>query len=702
MLTRPSRLTGAIRLWHRVALSGVLLLAAGLRFHRLGGPSLWLDEIAQAVAAARPLPEILAAVQAHHGAAPLDYLITALVVRITPAEWALRLPAALWGVLSVYWMARLGRRLGSPTAGVIAALLLAVHPLHLRYSQEARFYSLFILLTLISTEALWRAWDRPTWRSWGIYALLLALGLYTHYFTALVLGLHGIWCLSRWIIERRRHPAPTRTLWDRPIRFLIAAAGAIIAFAPWLLYAVVRERGSPWMTPPTLDMALVAEVLERFAGGALTWIWLILAIGGLIRLLRRDQAGAILLLSWAVLPLPLIVLIDRWGRYAFFIRQALFILPALLLLVAQGLVAFGEMRPRAGPTWARRLANGLYGLLLLTFIVALGTTLQPRLRSYYTKEQREDWRSVGAMLSANLRPDARVLPFNVQNIIGFYSPRAARQALPARSLADVRRAYATARPLWILDTPYLSQWAEAQAIRTWLADQPKATFDFGMGMRLHYLRAGVDERTLLETAGEFAIPEQPHAWASKARIRRALGDLAAALAAYEHAARLARDPELIRDYRIAAGDTALSLGDLPRAQRLYDQALAIDPRSSEAYLKKGFAYLKAGQPARALALFDTARVELGREDYWLYRWTGEALAALGRPAEALPYYQRALALNPQAHDLRYHIGSLYAQLGDPSAARTWWQSYLDRDPDGPLASAARANLRRLASSGERD
>ena len=94
--------------WNHIILVMVLAVAAGLRLYHLGAESLWLDEIGQALVAQQPLSAILDGVKHHHGAAPFDYLMTAVTVRISHNEWVLRLPSVLWGVLSIYWLYRLG------------------------------------------------------------------------------------------------------------------------------------------------------------------------------------------------------------------------------------------------------------------------------------------------------------------------------------------------------------------------------------------------------------------------------------------------------------------------------------------------------------------------------------------------------------------------------------------------------------------
>jgi uncharacterized membrane protein len=74
---------------------------------------------------------------------------------------------------------------GSRRTAWMAVALLAVSPFHVLYDQEARPYSLWALTILLASVALLRALRLGTARGWILYALTVALGLYTH---ALFLG----------------------------------------------------------------------------------------------------------------------------------------------------------------------------------------------------------------------------------------------------------------------------------------------------------------------------------------------------------------------------------------------------------------------------------------------------------------------------------------------------------------------------------
>jgi uncharacterized membrane protein len=90
--------------------------------------------------------------------------------------------ARLLGFPAIYWLAV--ALFAAPIVGWMAMGLFAVSPVYLRYAQEARPYSLWILLILLASAALLRAMRQPSFKQWSLYALLVALCCYYHLHSA--------------------------------------------------------------------------------------------------------------------------------------------------------------------------------------------------------------------------------------------------------------------------------------------------------------------------------------------------------------------------------------------------------------------------------------------------------------------------------------------------------------------------------------
>ena len=159
---------------------------------------------------------------------PLLYWLTTAALRLLPEhEVTLRLVSALAGVLAVPLLVALGRVVRLPRAGLWAALLLAVSPFAIRYSQEARHYALLLLFGLLATVLLLRALGRDRRRDWLAYGVAAALGLMTHYSAWLLLLAQGA-VVAGWLLGRLRAG-------ERGAAVRLAPAAVVVGLALLLL-----------------------------------------------------------------------------------------------------------------------------------------------------------------------------------------------------------------------------------------------------------------------------------------------------------------------------------------------------------------------------------------------------------------------------------------------------------------------------------
>ena len=132
----------------------VLLIASALRFYRLDGQSFWNDEGNSARIAERSLQLITegAAGDIHP---PLYYYVLHFWRDVFgSSEFALRSLSAVLGVALVWLTFLIARRLFTPNIGLVAALIAAINPFQVYYSQEARMYMLLAVISAAATYAL--------------------------------------------------------------------------------------------------------------------------------------------------------------------------------------------------------------------------------------------------------------------------------------------------------------------------------------------------------------------------------------------------------------------------------------------------------------------------------------------------------------------------------------------------------------------
>ncbi len=189
---------------HGIALllASITLLALALRLINLGFSDLTFDETASFYVASKPLGEMLPyLLRAVHEHPPVYFVLLAGWMQLAgTGEVALRLLSVFCGVLSIPLMYQFGRQAINPCAGLIAALLLAVAPLHVFYSQTARMYALLGMLALLTWWLVLKLETSNRRRYWLALTVCSLIGLGAHYYMGLVIASQAAY----WLLAGRR------------------------------------------------------------------------------------------------------------------------------------------------------------------------------------------------------------------------------------------------------------------------------------------------------------------------------------------------------------------------------------------------------------------------------------------------------------------------------------------------------------------
>lgn len=392
--------------------------ALAFRVYGIGAENLWIDEIKQVERASRPISDIIG-ITGDRDPSTLSVVIHRGMLQLGTSETLLRLPSAVFGSLDVLAVFFLTRLLLGGRVAVAAGLLLAINPLHIWYSQELRWYSLWSLLITVSYLFLARAWTGGSKRSWLGYALTLIMSSYTFVLTYLVMACQGL--SSLWFGWTKR--SPLRTV--RPVA--IAQAAVVLASLP--LFTMVTDRatggtGTSLGTPRGVSMAAlpygyysyaagfsagptvrelhhspgVLEVLTGhpivFAYGAIA----ILAVIGIWRLRRVTPAIQLVLPLVAGLPL-LVFLASFRTDLVFNVRYTLPALTGWTIAVGAGAEYLWSRLEQAGTRmrWAvPALLAGLMGYSLFNYY-------------FNPRYDKEDARGALAAVRESRKPDARVV-----------------------------------------------------------------------------------------------------------------------------------------------------------------------------------------------------------------------------------------------------------------------------------------------------
>ena len=137
----------------------------------------------------------------------------------------LALPCMYWLCLELF---------NSSVTAWLAVSILAVSPFQVVYAQEARPYSLFVMLILLSSAVLLRGMRLKTNSSWAIYAATLVLGFYCHLLFGIVAIGHGIYVV---IIEKFKF---NKTL----VSYSLASIAGLIALSPWIFIVLQNSKNA--------------------------------------------------------------------------------------------------------------------------------------------------------------------------------------------------------------------------------------------------------------------------------------------------------------------------------------------------------------------------------------------------------------------------------------------------------------------------
>ena len=380
----------------KIARALVLLLALAARLIGLGRFSLGNDEIHEVRFAKLPLRECLRKVADDKVHPPLEYLLQHALTKLGVSDDARRLPAVAAGVGTVALVMLLATRWFGGAAGLAAGALLALSPIHVRYSQEVRPYALGLFLVVASLAALDRHRRTGSGASLALWLLAVLASAYTLYFAGIAAGLVS----ALYIAAYRREGL------ERAWRFLPAAAALLVlGYLPWLRYAWAAVRRAPPAPREAISWRWAGEHLEWLGTGdwqprwptAGSWaFWLLVAVGVAFALKRREKP-AIVCTLWLTVGLALQITLLQIRPHFPAVRYYLPTWLAALFIAGFGA---GELFRRGAP----RLIAVV--VLALVFFFDAAT-----LRAYYDYG-RPNWDRVAIDLRSAVAPGQRVVAAN--------------------------------------------------------------------------------------------------------------------------------------------------------------------------------------------------------------------------------------------------------------------------------------------------
>ncbi len=405
-------------------LSALVLLAALLRFWRIDAQSLWFDEGIAWHAATQP--DLAAAIAADPTNPPLYFLLLYAGVRLgSDTEFTMRWLSVMIGLLAVPLTWQLARRLFTPVAGALAALLVACSPPLWWASQEIRMYGLMVVLTLVAALAWHRLIERESRQAWlGLWVAELGL-LYSHSTGPIfALWLNAV-TLPAWLFRRR----PRWQTW---------LAGQIVVgllWSPWLVarFVLLPAANQTVISPPALTPELLGQIwqlvwagawsmvgqsAELTAGSAIAFVIALIILDWRKRATGWLALHALLIVAGVLAGLAFVG-INLHGRYL------VAAVPFVLVALAGGLA---HQATQTDNPARRRVARVITGGALLVFVAqsALGIGLAAFNPAY----QHDDVRGMVRYYADTLTADDTVIARSYVDRyeLAYYWPRLGAQA----------------------------------------------------------------------------------------------------------------------------------------------------------------------------------------------------------------------------------------------------------------------------------
>ncbi len=388
-----------------------------LRVWHIGSKGLWIDEAFSVWVGWQPVArglDWLVRIDQHP---PLYYLTLRLWMRMGDDPVTVRLLSASLSTVNIPVLYRLGQRLAGHSVGLLAAVILALSPFHVRFAQEARMYA---LLCLNASAAIWalaclllderssserigrQLWAACcSWRAtghwprldairidlaWAAYVFFTVAMLWTHNTGVLfVAAANGAALGLAWARGRQRLCVRLAPNWA------IAHAGILLLWSPWIRPFFVQSRavyGEFWLPAPTWNTVVhaVRDLLVAYLPDRLEWAWVIWAGYGALLALGAWSLRPVRGHLWALLALVFIPVGGEWAvslaRPIFYDRTLIWASIPLYVLLALGVQ---QLRYRS---------------YILSAMAMLVTVSLLSVREYDLRFQKEGWDKGAAYVAA--------------------------------------------------------------------------------------------------------------------------------------------------------------------------------------------------------------------------------------------------------------------------------------------------------------
>lgn len=390
----------------------IIVIGFLLRFYHLGVQSLWFDEIATIFRIESSLSEMLRNLVLSSPFPPLYYIVMNIWVTFFGSnEFSMRFPSLIFSTLSLIFIFKFSKKLFNENVGLISALLLSVSVYSINYAQEAKMYSMFWFMGMLSFFFFYKFLLGHKKIHLLLYIIFTVLSLYTMYIGFLFIVIQNI---IYFIFFGRR----------KLKNWLLGQVSIVILYIPWIfeyIYVIMHKQDYVAIHKPITRIYKTENLTEAFnlftgifSGRKIflePWLYLFLIIFALfgiileIKKYHRLSLRYSLIGLWIIVPVIIYCLIDVLGRPILQIRYIGFIYIPLIIFFSAGLSFYA---PRI---------KTLILILLVLF------TFSAHLYPYYRENLKihgEDYRSMSKELQKRVKDDDLVVSDFRPKIASYY------------------------------------------------------------------------------------------------------------------------------------------------------------------------------------------------------------------------------------------------------------------------------------------
>ncbi len=401
----------------------LLLFAILLRIYDLSGESLWLDEAISIRRSKLSLIEIVFELITNVHPPLYFFILHYWMLIFGDSEFSVRFPSVIFGLCSVFMIYKLGSVISNKSTGLISALILCFSVFHVQYSQEARSYSLMLLLSIISMYSFVRflEYKEKVYRLGYILSTILLM--YTHSYGLFVVLTQNIFLFTTYIITKRSFKFDFK-------RWISLQGILVLLYLPWisiLVFQVISIQSGYWIPQPNIMM--IYKTFLKYAGSEnllFTFLFLlIIAVSFMMKtklsntLVKHKKGNKynldlqegnkiLLLITWLLVSIIIPFLVSQILTPIYQIKYTISASVAFYILIALGIERIKV-----------KYVKAFFIFLIIIFSMF-------NLYKYYVEINKQQWRDSVKYLEMNAKSGDIILcvPHYILNsTINYYSKR---------------------------------------------------------------------------------------------------------------------------------------------------------------------------------------------------------------------------------------------------------------------------------------